>query len=319
MDELSAAGTSNHAPQPVPSDPHTGKSYPEHSSIVSRILLGPDGLRPIWRLLLYFCMYEVLKFMVEIILSQLVQEPILQLWLMMIAEAGLLVAALVPGLLLSRMEGRSFGAYGFPLRRDWGKSFAVGVIWGLAAITLLILCLRVVGVFHFGPLALHGFRVAKFALFWGAMFLLVGFYEESLVRGYSQFTLAQETGFWPAALVLSLVFGALHLDNPGETLPGICGAVCIGLFFCLTLRRTGNLWFAVGFHAAWDWSESYLYSVPDSGQLAPGRLMHASLHGPKWLSGGPTGPEASVLLFVVLLIVWIVFDRVYPKIALPEN
>ena len=319
MDELSAAGTSNQVPQSSPSTPHAGERHEESPSIVSRILLNPDGLRPVWRLLLYFCMYEVLKFVVEIILSQLVRQPILQLWLMMIAEAGLLVAALVPALLLSRMEERSFGVYGFLLRKGWRKNFVAGVIWGLAAITLLILCLRVVGVFHFGPLVLHGFRMAKFAAFWGALFLLVGFYEEFLVRGYSQFTLAQETGFWPAAAVLSLIFGALHVNNPGESLPGICGAVCIGLFFCLTLRRTGNLWFAVGFHAAWDWSESYLYSVPDSGQLAPGRLMHSSLHGPKWLTGGPTGPEASVFLFVVLVVVWIAFDRAYPKIALPES
>jgi hypothetical protein len=264
-------------------------------------------------------MYEVLKFLVEIMLSGLVQEPILQLWLMMIAEAGLLLAALAPALLFSRMEARPFGVYGFPLRKVWGKNFAIGALWGLAAITLLMLALRVSGVFHFGPLAVHGFRIAKFAVFWGVMFLLVGFYEEFLVRGYAQFTLTQETGFWPAAALLSVIFGALHLDNPGESLPGICGAVCIGLFFCLTLRRTGNLWFAVGFHAAWDWCESYLYSVPDSGQIAPGHLIHASLHGPKWLTGGATGPEASVLLFVVLLVVWIIFDRAYPKVALHQS
>ena len=315
MDEISAAGTPNHIPHPASSNPGS-EGRP---SIVSRILLTPDGLRPIWRLLLYVCMYEVLKFMVKVVLSGLVQEPILQLWLTMIAEAGLLVAALVPALLLSRMEERPFGTYGFPIRKGWGKNCAVGAIWGLATITALMLTLRVTGVFHFGTLALHGFRIAKFAVFWGVMFLLVGFYEEFLVRGYTQFMLAQETGFWPAAIVLSFIFGALHLDNPGESLPGICGAVCIGLFFCLTLRRTGNLWFAVGFHAAWDWAESYLYSVPDSGQIAPRHLIRSSLHGPKWLTGGATGPEASVLLLVVLLAVWIVFDRAYPKIAFREN
>jgi len=319
MDELTAAGTSNHVPEPDPSDASFAKGPEERHPIVSRILLTPDGLRPVWRLVFYVCMYKVLKFMVELILSGLVQQPILQLWLMMIAEAGLLIAALVPALLLSKMEERPFGTYGFPHSKGWSKNFAMGGIWGLAAITLLMLFLRALGVFHFGPPALHGFRVLKFAVFWGVMFLLVGFYEEFLVRGYTQFTLSQETGFWPAAAVLSIVFGALHLDNPGESLPGIGAAVCIGLFFCLTLRRTGNLWFAVGFHAAWDWAESYLYSVPDSGQLAPGRLMHSSLQGPKWLTGGSTGPEASVFLFVVLLIVGLVFHRAYPKIALREN
>jgi len=59
--------------------------------------------------------------------------------------------------------------------------------------------------------------------------------------------------------------------------------------------------------------------VPDSGQIAPRHLIRSSLHGPRWLTGGSTGPEASVLLFVVLLMVWIVFDRAYPKIAPRQN
>ncbi len=100
----------------------------------------------------------------------------------------------------------------------------------------------------------------KFAAFWGVMFLGVGLFEEFLMRGYMQFTLARSMGFWPAAGVLSIVFGALHLNNPGEAWIGALAAGCIGFFFCLTLRRTGSLWFAVGFHAAWDWGESFFYS-----------------------------------------------------------
>ncbi len=85
----------------------------------------------------------------------------------------------------------------------------------------------------------------------------------------------------------------------------------IGLFFCLTLRRTGNLWFAVGFHAAWDWGESFLYSVPDSGEKAPGHLLSSSFHGSPWLTGGSVGPEGSVFLFLVIALVWVAFDKVY--------
>jgi membrane protease YdiL (CAAX protease family) len=88
--------------------------------------------------------------------------------------------------------------------------------------------------------------------------------------------------------------------------------VLIGLFFCFTLRRTGSLWFAVGMHASWDWGESYLYSVPDSGGMVPGHLLNSSFHGPRWLTGGSVGPEGSVLVFVVIAAAWVVFDLIYP-------
>jgi hypothetical protein len=88
----------------------------------------------------------------------------------------------------------------------------------------------------------------------------------------------------------------------------------IGIFFCLTLRRTGTLWFAVGFHASWDWGESYLYSVPDSGGMSPGHLLNSSFHGSRWLTGGSVGPEGSVMVFVVIALAWVVFNRVYPEV-----
>jgi membrane protease YdiL (CAAX protease family) len=110
-----------------------------------------------------------------------------------------------------------------------------------------------------------------------------------------------------------LIFGYLHHPNPGENWLGALGAAAIGLFFCFTLRRTGNLWFAVGMHWAWDWGESFLYSVPNSGLVFPGHLLKSSLHGATWLTGGSVGPEASVLFFVLLAALSILLDRLYPE------
>jgi len=190
----------------------------------------------------------------------------------------------------------------------------VGTVWGFGSISLLMVALYGAHAFSFGHLVLHGARLARFAAFWAVMFLLVGLYEEFLLRGYSQFTLSRGIGFWPAAVVLSLGFGLIHLRNDGEQWAGALAAAFIGFFFCLTLRRTGNLWFAVGFHAAWDWGETYFYSVPDSGMVAPGHLLSSSLRGAPWLSGGSVGPEGSVLCFVVIAVVWLVFERVYPAV-----
>jgi hypothetical protein len=55
-------------------------------------------------------------------------------------------------------------------------------------------------------------------------------------------------------------------------------------------------------HSAWDWGESFFYSVPDSGIVVRGHLFNSRFHGPAWLTGGTVGPEASVFAFGALLI-----------------
>ena len=85
-----------------------------------------------------------------------------------------------------------------------------------------------------------------------------------------------------------------------------------GLFWSFTLRRTGNLWFAVGMHAGFDFGETFLFSVPNSGLVMPGHLSNAVLHGPAWLTGGTPGPEASVFDFAILIAFFFIFNVIYP-------
>jgi len=314
------ASTPGEATEPPPAMPITAEAVPL-SPIEKRIhsvFIGPGGgLRAIWRLMLYLLLYETLHLLLGTILYFVEVPPI---WWKLLMEFGFAVSALAPALLMAAIEGRRIGNYGLPRHGEFAKHFWLGGLWGLLSITALLSALHLAGAFDFGHLALHGWlRPLKFALFWGAFFLLVGLYEEFLVRGYTQFTLTQIAGFWPAAILLSLAFGALHLRNPGENWAGIAGAVCIGFFFCLTLRRTGSLWFAVGFHCFWDWAQSFLFSVPDSGGMFPGHLMKASLHGPRWLSGGSVGPEASVFLFVLIGLLWLLFDHIYPDVKYPNR
>ncbi|HEV2699329.1 MAG TPA: CPBP family intramembrane glutamic endopeptidase [Terriglobales bacterium] len=286
------------------------------------IFFGPHGLRAGWRLLIYGCLYYALRTIIFVITGLLftgARGRVPPLWGFLVSECTLAAIALLPALLLSRLEKRAFGDYGLPARKAFRKNFWVGAAWGFVAVTALILSIDGLGALSFGGLALHGIRVMKFAVFWAVFFLVVALYEEFFARGYTQFTLGQGIGFWPAAVLLSAGFGAIHLNNPGEGWTGALGAACIGLFFAFTLRRTGNLWFAMGMHMSWDWSETYFYSVPDSGLVLPGHLLNASLHGPRWLTGGSVGPEGSVLLFVLIAAMWVVFDRVYrPVLALPQ-
>jgi uncharacterized protein len=300
----------------VPDD-RESQSLPASSSSISRqpthpIFLGQDGLRSGWRIFLYLGMGIVLFLLLSSMGPLIPEHGAGWLWRAMFQQAVMVLSALLPAYVMAAIEQCPFSSYGFPLRK-LGAWFGLGVLWGILALSALMLLLWLVGVFSFGSLSLHGPRILRFALFWGIYFLLVAGFEEFAFRGYSQFTLAQGIGFWPAACVLSLLFGGLHLWlNEGESGVGSFCAAGIGLFFCLTLRRTGSLWFALGMHAAWDWGESYLYSVPDSGGTVPGHLLNSSFHGAGWLTGGTVGPEGSVLALVVIAASWVVFDRIYP-------
>jgi uncharacterized protein len=279
-------------------------------SYARTLFLGPDGLRPGWGLIFYLVAFLGLQ-RIFVDLASAHDFGYSGLWSLLLAEVGSLIAAIIPSLILARVEQRPWSAYGLPPRTAFGRFFWIGGLWGMASVTLLILALYGAHAFSFGHVVLNSGRVAKFAAFWGVFFILVGLFEEFLLRGYSQFTLTRGVGFWPAALALSCAFGLIHLKNDEEHWPGLLAAAFIGLFFCLTLRRTGNLWFAVGFHAAWDWGETFFYSVPDSGMTAPGHLLSSSLHGPAWLSGGSVGPEGSILCFLVIALVWILFAKIY--------
>jgi uncharacterized protein len=312
---LEGAPAAPERPRPADAAPTTPAHSPDFSAAVQPsyariVFFGPEGLRPGWGLAFYIAMFYPLQF----VASRWAQDAQLRgLWSMMLEEFAVLIAAVVPALLLARVERRPWGAYGLPLRRAFGRLFWIGSLWGFAGITLLLALMYGLRVFDPGHLALHGARIVKFALFWAAMFLLVGFFEEFLLRGYSQFALTRLIGFWPSAILLSCTFGLIHLSNAGEQWLGLIAAAAIGFFFCLTLRRTGNLWFAVGFHAAWDWGETFFYSVPDSGTLFPGHLLKSSFHGSRWLTGGSSGPEGSLLCFAVIAALWAVFARMYPQ------
>jgi hypothetical protein len=302
---------------PDPLAPVTASPTGPPKTLPEQIFQGPHGLRVGWRILLYLGLAAAAAYALLWLGRSYfpdVTSGVGRLWQEMYGEAALLIAAVAPAFFMASIEGRSFDDYGLPRKQGFGKLFWSGAGWGIVSIVLLLLLLRGAQVFSFGHLALHGARIWRFALFWGVFFLLVALFEEFLLRGYLLFTITRSLGFWPAAGIMSFAFGAIHLRNAGEGLLGALAAALIGLFFCLTLRRTGTLWFAVGFHAAWDWGQSYLCGVADSGTIEPGHLMSPSFHGPAWLTGGSVGPEGSVLCFLLVLALWVAFARQYPKV-----
>jgi membrane protease YdiL (CAAX protease family) len=204
--------------------------------------------------------------------------------------------------IVARMEKRPLDDYGMPLQRAFGLRFWEGLIWGFAMLSAILVIIRASGDFQIDSVALHGAAAWRYALEWGLVFYCVAIHEEFAFRGYLLVTFVRRLKFWQAAVLSSAIFAAAHLGNPGENFLGILQVFLTGMIFCLTIRRTGTLWFAVGFHAAWDWAQTFFYGTPDSGLLGVGRLLNTSVHGPNWLTGGSAGPEGSVMAFLVFIV-----------------
>src|SRR5260370_4551170 len=154
---------------------------------------------------------------------------------------------------MSRIERRKVGDYGLTLTRSaWPRFFTGYLLWGFLPLTVLLLVMRAVHVFYFGTISLHGRAILSWGLLWGFAFLMVGFFEEYSFRGYALYTLTDGLGFWPAAIILALVFAWVHTGNGGETKIGIVGVFLFGIFAAVTLLRTRHPSLAVGAHSGRD-------------------------------------------------------------------
>jgi len=287
---------------------------PPPEGILKKIFLNERGLRGGWRLLIYAAFVAALGVAGGIILQHFIHATrgVFSLGYSFTYEVFSFVVIFGAALIMSRIEGRSSGAYGLPLTGAFGKLFWQGCLIGFVEISVLIGLIAAFGGYSFGGLALHGKELLRWGMVWAVFFIFVGLFEEFLFRGYTQYTLAESIGFWPAAILLSGLFGYVHLENPGEGWVGAAGVVMIGLVFAFALRRTGSLWLAVGWHASFDFGETFLYSVPNSGIVLEGHLSNASLNGKAWLTGGTVGPEGSVFSFLTMGILALAIHVLFP-------
>ncbi|MGB7599665.1 MAG: CPBP family intramembrane glutamic endopeptidase [Candidatus Sulfotelmatobacter sp.] len=278
--------------------------------------IGPQGIRSGWSMLIFIVilMVEVLVTRVPVnhLLHSMKLNPSLEPWSPALAAGILALLVLVSTAVMAKIEARPVLFYGFIDKRRLSR-FMLGVAGGVVALSALVLALKMSGWLIFDGRALHGASAWSYGLQWGVAFLLTALFEESLLRGYLQSALTRGVGFWWAAVLLSLAFGATHLPNHGESPIGILSVVGAGLLFCLSLWLTKSLYWAVGLHAGWDWSQSYLYGVPDSGQVASGHLFTTHSSGGLIWSGGPTGPEGSLYVLptmaIIALAVWIAWNQ----------
>ena len=283
------------------------------------ILLNNRGaLRPAWRFVLFLAIYVAAGDVLNRALVRIHFPDRSFVWSSFLLNSLIdfgFVAAIA--WLMSSIGKEKFSSYGLPLAREAGTLFGKGVVWGVVPSALILIPIYLAGGCEFHGLALPGRELLFYALIWSAGMLAMAFGEEFLFRGYALKTLGESVGFWPAAIFLSSIFGLVHLlFKPHEDWIDPLSVALYGVFWCLTLRRTGSLWFAVGFHAASDYADMILFAEPNSGNDGKpivGHLLDIRFHGPDWLTGGPRGTEASVLVFVVLAGLFYFFNRAYPE------
>ena len=319
---------------------------PPPAPTLRRLFFGDDGLRAGWSLLLFVLLSVGLILGLQWLLvhTHLVPPPHRPTAAQRSADVqpsgiaigdGLTVAGLcLAAFLMSLLERRPFTRYGFSGKRVL-SDVALGLVWGFTFLSLLIGLLWLTHSIAFDGIALQGRAALAYAGKWAVVFLLVGLSEEFLFRGYLQYTLARGVAgiaremdagnrhvhaisFWVTAFIFSVVlFTLAHTGNPGETVAGVFAVGVAGAVFAFSLYRTGSLWWAVGFHTAWDWAQSFFYGTADSGTHSAGHFLTTHPQGSALLSGSSAGPEGSLLVIPVLLLVAVVIHVTLPRLAYP--
>jgi uncharacterized protein len=320
-------------PLPLPVENLPSLSPPPQKPLLVRIFIGPDGLRAGWGLIVFLILFAIFTGGVVLFAKQThlftpgrfdSEIPLIT----GVVEALSFLAVFLAAWIMSKIEKRPNGDYGLGRSRAV-PNFLLGLVWGLVFLSLLVLVLRVSGLLVFDSRLLFGGAIFRYGFLWFLGFLTVGLLEEYLTRGYLLFTLARglsgiyswvfktphskALGFWSAAIALSALFGLSHHSNPGESPVGLFSAGAAGLVWCYSLWRTGTLWWGIGFHATWDWAQSFLYCVPDSGLLTAQRLMASHHVGSPLLSGGTTGPEGSIYILPLLALMAVVIRFTLPR------
>ena len=302
----------------INSEAATAPARAQSSSHLHGLFYGRHELRVGWRLLIFVVIIMALMFAKAALIRRLPHtsdQAISYLLDKILKFAVILVASWIMG----KIEARTIADYGLPWRKMFGRRFWKGVAMAFLGLTGFLTLARLAGVFRFGEIALRGNETWKWGALYGVGFIIVGLEEEFHYRGYGLSTLTKGIGFWPAAVASSAAFGFSHLGNSGENWLGIFNASVGGLLFCLLLRRSGDLWMPIGFHASWDWTQTYFYGVPNSGHALPGHLLGGNFFGPRWLTGGTVGPEGSVLLTLLVLLFWLGISAGMRKARYPDG
>ncbi len=273
------------------------------------IFKGSSGIRAGWRFLAFVVLLIGLNMLVGSAITALAGAfHVSDAWLNQLAPGQMIIGELVVGIpvvvatfIMARLERRSILSYGFTPSPNAARQFWEGVALGIAAPAIIAFLMLAFGGMRIHGLGLHGMQWVVYPIGWIIVMLMVGFFEEAAFRGYGVFALSRGMGFWPAAVVMTLLFGAAHLSKQGENAVDIGSIILLGLFVCFSLWKTGSLWLAAGLHFAFDFMQFFVIGTRNGSQTPIGTLFNVTFPGPAWINGGPLGTEASYFVFPVTL------------------
>jgi membrane protease YdiL (CAAX protease family) len=193
-----------------------------------------------------------------------------------------------------------------------GQEVGTGLLVGFA-----LFCLMTGLVALLGGIEVTGVRPFAKTQFWewAAIGIASGIFEETLFRGVLLRQLERLVGTWWALAATSVLFGGLHMINPDATWVGaISIMVEAGVLLGGAYLYTRRLWLPAGIHAAWNFTQGWVFSVPVSGTGQPIGLLVTERHGPQWLTGGDFGLEASMAAVAVataagLALLWAAYRK----------
>ena len=289
------------------------------------LFLSKGRLRPVWRAVLFYAITLVFL----LVLLPLVETPLfkalhigdeLSAPAVGLDEFLIFVFVLAVTGIFARFEHRRVDSYflpvGLALGRNTWEGFAVGIVMAGSV---------AVGMVALGGMQIHGFSMSGVplllsALAWLGANVCVGVGEELWFRAYGLETLWKGIGFWPASIAIALFFAALHyFFKAGENIWDVITLVSTSMLLAYSVLRTGTLWFAVGFHVAFDFMQFFVIGTPNGTQVPVGRLLDVTFHGPAWLTGGVLGTEASFLMYPAIALLWLyVWWRWRPNVFRPE-
>jgi hypothetical protein len=271
------------------------------------IFIGPDGLRHGWRFLIFVAtIFLVVQFLEQPAITFLeaklrVDRSALSAPSIIVGHGFDLIVVLIVTGVFALCERRRIDSYGLPVNEAFGGLFWNGVVAALVVVAFVATAMLVTGGMRIHGIALRGTDLISSPLLWLIAMLFVGLTEEYFFRGYALQSLWRGTGFWPAALITTAIFAGDHLEKPHENAIDIGMIFALGLIICISVRVTGSLWWAVGWHTAFDFGQLFIIGTRNGGSVPQGRLFDVTFPGPAWITGGELGTEASYFMIPAVL------------------
>lgn len=201
-------------------------------------------------------------------------------------------------------DKRTFSSLGLSINSTIVKDIFAGA--GIAAVMMGLIFIIA---YYFKLININSFswesdgipRAVGQTLIWLIIFIMVGWQEELLSRGYQLQNLTDGINLTWGVIISSMAFAILHILNPGASWISTLGIFLAGLFLALGYILTKQLWLPIGLHIGWNFFEGVVFGFPVSG-MSTYKLVQIQASGPKLWTGGEFGPESGLLLLPALIL-----------------